>query len=53
MKTDHTAKLVIHELDKMDKRQIVKLVKWLDEIGPQIISDPKAYTKTATWRLMK
>lgn len=59
MTKDYHAKLVIHDLEEMTKKQVSKLVMWLDEIGSQLISNkhspipPNKYAKTATWRLMK
>lgn len=54
LKRDYHAKLIIHDLDQMNKRQIKKLVMWLDEIGSQLITNkPNIYAKTANWRLMK
>lgn len=48
------AKLTIHNLDGMSKKDIKRLWKWLDDIAAQIIGKkPNEYAKTANWRLMK
>ena len=54
LRKDHHAKLTIHNLDEMSKKDIKRLWVWLDEIAAQIIGKkPNEYAKTSNWKLMK
>lgn len=52
-KRDYIAKLTVYDLPTMEKKELVRVYRWLQKLTDDLYTHPQKYSKRFTAKLMK